>query len=114
MLCIACFEGLLHINDVELHKLVISFLCYNIIEIYNNVSIKNVNLIWLIHSKYIIFILIWNFSLYKVMDTRETNNKTLPKRLPSIERQQKETQYPGWYKDTKGKELWSGEDDEVP
>ena len=25
----------------------------------------------------------------------------------------KETQYPGWYKDTIGKGLWSGEDKEV-
>ena len=44
----------------------------------------------------------------------ETNNKRLPTRLPPIEEQQKEIQYPGWHKDTIGKGLWSGEDDEVP
>ena len=27
--------------------------------------------------------------------------------------QQKEIQYPGWHKDTTGKELWSVENDEV-
>ena len=30
-----------------------------------------------------------------------------------MEEQQKEIQYPGWYKDNIGKELWSGECDEV-
>ena len=42
------------------------------------------------------------------------NNKTLPTRLPSIEGQQKETQYPGWHKGTTRKRLWSGEDNEIP
>ena len=36
------------------------------------------------------------------------------KTLPSMEGQQKEIQYPGWHKDTAGKELWSGEDNGVP
>ena len=30
-----------------------------------------------------------------------------------MEVQQKEIQYPGWHRDTTGKELWSGENDEV-
>ena len=42
----------------------------------------------------------------------ETNNKTLPTRLPLMEEQQKETQYPGWHKDTTGKGLWSKKDNE--
>ena len=33
--------------------------------------------------------------------------------MPPMEEQQKEIQYPGWHKDTTGKELWSGENDEV-
>ena len=41
----------------------------------------------------------------------ESNNKTLPTRLPPMVGQQKEMQYPGWYKDTTGKGLWSGDDD---
>ena len=44
----------------------------------------------------------------------ETDNKTLPTRLPPIEGQQKETQCLGWHKDTTGKGLWSGEDNRVP
>ena len=32
---------------------------------------------------------------------------------PQMEGQQKETQYPGWNKDTTRKGLWSGEDNEV-
>ena len=43
-----------------------------------------------------------------------TNNRTLPTRLPLIERHQKETQYPRWYKDATGKELWNEESNEVP
>ena len=43
----------------------------------------------------------------------ETNNKTLSTSLPPIEGQQKETQYPGWHKDTTGKGLWSVEDNDV-
>ena len=43
----------------------------------------------------------------------ETDNKTLPKRLPPIGEQQKEIQYSGWHKDTTGKGLWSEEDDKV-
>ena len=35
----------------------------------------------------------------------------MPTKLPPMEGQQKETQYPGWYKDTTGEGLWSGEDD---
>ena len=31
-----------------------------------------------------------------------------------MEGQQKEIQYPGWHKDTTGKGLWCGEDNEVP
>ena len=31
-----------------------------------------------------------------------------------MEGQQKESQYPGWHKDTTRKGLWIGEDDEVP
>ena len=30
-----------------------------------------------------------------------------------MEGQEKEIQYPGWHRDTTGKELWSGENDEV-
>ena len=43
---------------------------------------------------------------------RQTVNiayKTTP-----MEGQQKETNYPGWHKDTIRKGLWSGEDDGVP
>ena len=32
----------------------------------------------------------------------------------AVQGQQKETQYPGWHKDTTGKEFWSGKDNEVP
>ena len=41
------------------------------------------------------------------------NNKTLPTRLSPMEGQQKEIKYPGWHNGTTGKELWSGENDEV-
>ena len=34
--------------------------------------------------------------------------------MPPMEEQQKEIQYPGWYKDTTRKVLWGGEDNEVP
>ena len=44
----------------------------------------------------------------------ETNNKKLPERHASIEWQKKETQYPGWHKDTTKNGLWGGEDNEVP
>ena len=37
----------------------------------------------------------------------------MPTRLPPMEGQQKEIQYPGWHKDTTRKGLWSGKDDEV-
>ena len=40
-------------------------------------------------------------------------NKTLPTRLPPMEGQQKKIEYPGWHKNTTGKKLWSGENDEV-
>ena len=33
--------------------------------------------------------------------------------MTPMEGQQKEIQYPGWHKGTTGKELWSGENDEV-
>ena len=36
----------------------------------------------------------------------------IPTKLPQMEGQQKETQYPRWHKDTTGKGLWSGEDNE--
>ena len=48
------------------------------------------------------------------MHRPETNNKTLPTRMPPIIGQQKQTQYPGRHKDTSGKWLWSGEDNEIP
>ena len=48
------------------------------------------------------------------MWTPEPNNKTLPTKFPSMERQQKEIQYPGWLKDTTRKGMWSGEDGDVP
>ena len=44
------------------------------------------------------------------------NNKhaeTLPTRLPTMEGQQKETQYLKWHMDTTGKKLWSGKNDEI-
>ena len=41
------------------------------------------------------------------------NNETLPTSLPPMEGQQKEIQYPVCHKDTTGKGLWSGENDEV-
>ena len=34
----------------------------------------------------------------------------MPTRLPLMEGQKKETQYPEWHKDTAGKGLWGGED----
>ena len=34
-------------------------------------------------------------------------------KLPPIEGLQNEIQYPGWHKDATGKELWSGENDEI-
>ena len=37
----------------------------------------------------------------------------MPTRLPPMEGQQKKIQYPGWHKNTTGKELWSGENDHV-
>ena len=40
----------------------------------------------------------------------KTNNKTRPTRLPPMDGQQKQTQYPGWHKDTTKKGLWGGED----
>ena len=42
----------------------------------------------------------------------EADNRTLPTRLPSVEGQQKETQCPGWHKDTTARRLWSEEDNE--
>ena len=38
----------------------------------------------------------------------------MPTQLSPMEGQQKEIQYPGWHKDTTGKWLWSGENNEVP
>ena len=50
------------------------------------------------------------------MDTwwPETNTQTLPTRLPPMERQQKEPQYPGWHKNTTKKGMWNEDDNEVP
>ena len=47
------------------------------------------------------------------MQRPETNNKTLPMKLPPMEGQQKVIQYPGWPKGTTGKKLWSEENDKV-
>ena len=44
----------------------------------------------------------------------DTDNKTLPSRFPPMDGQQKETQYPEWHKDTTGKRLWGGENNEDP
>ena len=43
----------------------------------------------------------------------ETHNKTFPTRLFPREGQQSEIQYPGWNKDTTGKGLWCGEDNNI-
>ena len=45
------------------------------------------------------------------MQKPNTNNKSLPTRLPPMEGQEKEIQYPGWHKDTTQKGLWIGEDE---
>ena len=37
----------------------------------------------------------------------------MPTRHPPMEGQQKEIQYPGWYKDNTWKKLWSAENDKV-
>ena len=47
------------------------------------------------------------------MQRPKTNNKTLPTILPPMEGQQKEIQYPGDIGALLGKELSSGENDEV-
>ena len=40
----------------------------------------------------------------------KTKNKEFPTRMPPMEEQQSEIQYPGWHKDATGKRLWIGKD----